>query len=212
MKSILFSRPCHDVTIAYLHYYSKELVNLSKKKYKTLDREKEQANKKEILNLLEKQKPCFVMFNGHGAVDKIGGHKNEVIVSKENPEVLLNIITYSLSCSSAQELGKIAVEKGCPCFIGYDDDFNLGKDPDSEATPGKDKIAKLFLEPSNILVKSLIRGKKVNKSIENAKEKMRENIWYLSTTKDFPEASFYAPFLMGNYLSLIAHGNKEKCV
>jgi len=212
MKSILFSRPCHDVTIAYLHYYSKELVELSKKKYKTLDREKEQANKKEILNLLEKQKPCLVMFNGHGASDKIGGHKNEIIVSKENPGVLSNTITYALSCSSAQELGKIAVEKGCLCFIGYDDDFNLGKDPNSEATPRKDKIAKLFLEPSNILVKSLLQGKKVNKAIKNAKEKMRENIWYLSTTKDFLEAPFYAPFLMSNYLSLVGHGNKEKCI
>jgi|APSaa5957512622_1039677.scaffolds.fasta_scaffold15317_5 hypothetical protein len=210
MKSILFSRPCHDVTLSYLHHHSKELVKQAARKYRVLNREKEQANKNEILELIGKQKPCFIMFNGHGAPDKIAGHQNEIIINKDNSEILSKTITYSLSCSSAQELGKIAVEKGCFCFIGYKDNFSLGKDPDSEASPGKDKIAKLFLESSNILVESLIQGKKVKDSIEKSKEKMRKNIWYLSTTKDFPEAQFYAPFLMNNYLSLVAHGDEGR--
>lgn len=212
MKGILFSRPCHDGTLAYLHYYGKELVKFSKKKYKTFDREKKKANKKEILKLIEKQKPVFIMFNGHGTPDEIAGHKNEIIVSKDNSNILLNTITYALSCSSAQKLGKIVIKNGCFCFIGYEDDFNLGKDPDSEASPKRDKIAKLFLEPSNILVKSLINGQKVEQAIENAKEKMKENIWYLSTTRDFPEAPFYAPFLMSNYFSLVGHGDKNRAI
>jgi len=210
MSCILFSRPWHDGTLSYLYYYSKELIEFSKSnRHKTINREKEQANKKEIINLIEKQKPDFIMFNGHGSPNIIAGHKNEIIISKENPEVLSNAIIYSLTCSSAQKLGKLVVTKGAICFIGYDDDFNLGKDPNKEASPRKDKIAKLFLEPSNILVKSLIEGLNVKKSVEKAKEKMEENIWYLSTTKEFPEAQFYAPFLFGNYKSLVTHGENK---
>jgi len=213
MSCILFSRPWHDGTLAYLYHYSKELVKFSKdKEHKTIDREKEHANKKEITNIIKKQKPDFIMFNGHGSPDLIAGHKNEIIISKENPEILSNAIIYSLTCSSGQRLGKLIVTKGAICFIGYDEDFNLGKDPNREASPRKDKIAKLFLEPSNILVRSLIDGFSVKKSVEKAKDKMEENIWYLSTTQDFPEAQFYAPFLFGNYRSLIAQGNCEASI
>ncbi len=213
MSCILFSRPDHDSTLAYLYYYSKGLVDYSKnKKHKTLNREKEHANRKEIINLIKKQNPNFIMFNGHGDPDIIAGHKNEIIISKANSEILSNALIYSLTCSSGQKLGKLIVTKGAICFIGYNKDFNLGKDPNSEASPRRDKIAKLFLEPSNILVKSLIDGCSVKVAIERAKEKMRENIWYLSTTKDFLEAPFYAPFLFGNYISLISYGDVKASI
>jgi len=213
MSCILFSRPCHDITLSYLHHYSKELIKYSEDKgYKTINREKEQANKKEIIKIISKQKPEFIMFNGHGNPDLIAGHKNEIIISKDNSKVLSNAIVYSLTCSSGQKLGKLVVTNGTICFIGYDEDFNLGKDSDSEASPRRDNIAKLFLEPSNILVRSLIDGSSVKIAIKKAKEQMRKNIWYLSTTKDFPEAPFLAPFLFSNYTSLIVHGDDEASI
>lgn len=150
------------------------------------------------------------MFNGHGSPEVICGHKNEIIVSsEENPEVLKGSITYALSCSSASILGQKSVDEGASSFIGYEFDFALGKDPDSEAAPRKDKIAKLFLEPSNILFDSLLNGNTTNNAIEKAKKKMNENIWYLNTTDNFPEASDYAPFLFGNYLGLTCKGDGE---
>jgi len=114
---------------------------------------------------------------------------------------------YSLSCASASKLGKEAVNRGTICFIGYENDFALGRDPDSEATPRRDKIAKFFLEPSNTLFSSLIEGKDVKTAVEKAKKEIRDNIWYLSTTDDFPEAQFYAPYLFGNLVGLVAYGN-----
>ena len=153
------------------------------------------------------------MFNGHGSSEVICGHKQEVIISSnENPEVLNNTIAYSLSCSSAEILGPKAVEKGAISFVGYEFDFALGKDPDSEAAPNHDKIAKLFLEPSNILFDSLINGKSVKTAVEKAKKKMQDNIWYLNTTDRFPNAVYYAPFLFGNYLGLVAHGNTNASI
>lgn len=163
--------------------------------------------------LYKKKKPNLIMFNGHGSEKVICGHKNEVLVSsEENPEVLKDSITYALSCSSASKLGPKSVKEGAPCFIGYEFDFALGKDPDSEATPRKDKIAKLFLEPSNILFSSLLEGSTANTAIEKAKKKMNDNVWYLNTTDSFPEASDYAPFLFGNYFGLTCKGDEEASI
>lgn len=214
MGRVLFSRPADDVTLNYLHYFSKELVDLSiSSGHKTINKEKDRANKNEITSLIKKQKPGLIMFNGHGSPDEICGHKREIIVSsKDNPEILREAITYSLSCASAAVLGRKAVDVGAISFIGYEFDFALGKDPDSEASPRHDKIAKLFLEPSNILFSSLIQGKTVKNSVKNAKNMMMKNVWYLNTTKSFPEAIYYAPFLFGNYLGLIAHGNQEASI
>ena len=211
MVCVLFSRPSDDITLNYLHYYSKELVELSEAEgHTTLNKEYADANKKNVLALIQQKSPSLIMFNGHGSPEVICGHKQEVIVdSKENADVLKNAITYALSCASAAILGKKAVEKGATCFIGYESDFALGKDPDSEAAPRHDKIAKLFLEPSNMLMSVLLKGNTAKIAVEKAKNKMKENIWYLHTTKDFPEAVYYAPFLFGNYLSLATHGNEE---
>ena len=66
-------------------------------------------------------------------------------------------IIYSLCCSSASEPGK-AVGDDSTTFIGYVDDFALGMDTNSQATVYRDERAKLFPEPSNLLVKSLLKG------------------------------------------------------
>lgn len=211
MACIFFSRPSDDVTLNYLFYFSKALVNLSNSiGHKTINKENEETNKKNVLSIINNQKPSLIMFNGHGSPKVICGYKQQVLIdSKENPEVLKDSITYSLSCSSASILGPKAIEKGAVCFIGYESDFALGKDPNSEASPRHDRIARLFLEPSNILFSSLLKGNNTKTAIEKAKEKMKENIWYLNTTRSFPEAIYYAPFLYGNYISLVAHGNEN---
>ncbi len=211
MAIVLFSRPNDDTTLNYLFYYSKELVSESNKLgHKTINKEGMDTTKEILNSVIKKQKPELIMFNGHGSSEAICGHGQEVIISaKENPEILESSIVYSLSCSSALELGPKSIENGAIAFIGYEFDFALGKDPESEASPRHDKIAKLFLEPSNILFSSLLNRKDVKISVEKAKKKMEENINYLHTTEAFPEAIYYAPFLFSNYLGLVAHGNNE---
>lgn len=213
MISVLFSRPNHDITLNYLFYYCNDLVAESiEEGYKTLNKENEEANKLIIESVINKNKPKFIIFNGHGSPDEICGYKNETIISSKNSQILKNSIVYSLSCSSALSLGPICIKNGTLAFIGYDVDFAIGKDPDSEASPRHDKIAKLFLEPSNILVSSLLNGGSVKQAIEKSKDKMKSNIDYLHTTNSFPEAIHYAPFLFNNYLGLIAHGDKEASI
>lgn len=214
MACVLFSRPNHDDIVAYLHEYSKELVELSRSlNHKTLNKEQNQATKSIILNLINNYKPNLIMLNGHGSPDCVCGHDNEIIIhANENAQVLKNSITYSFSCSSAANLGQASIKNGAICFIGYEEDFALGKDPERETTPSKDKIAKLFLGPSNLLFISLLNGKTAKESVEKAKRAMFKNVEYLNSTETFLNASYYAPYLFGNYLSLVIHGDENSSI
>jgi len=153
------------------------------------------------------------MFNGHGSPEEICGHKKEVIISaKENAGILKGTIVYALSCASALVLGPKSVKEGTICFIGYDFDFALGKDRDSEASPRHDKLARLFLNPSNTLFANLLNRKDVKTSVEKAKKEMQDNIDYLHTTDSIPDAIYYAPYLFSNRLGLIAHGDSSASI
>ncbi len=210
METVLFSSPTHDDNVSYLHHYVKELIQYAKNNnWKVLKRKGKDANKKIITSLINKQKPKFIMFNGHGSPICICGHNDEIIVSNKNPELLKDAVTYALACSSAADLGEKTVQKGAISFIGYIDDFALGKDPDSEATPARDKIAALFLQPSNELVKFILRGNSIKRAVSVAKKKMLDNFWYLNTTNDFPEAPYYAPYLFNNYACLKPLGDES---
>lgn len=210
---VLFSRPCFDSQTSYLYAHSKELVTLSKTQgHKTINKEGVFATRKIISEVIKKLKPDFIFFNGHGSPELICGHKNDILISIKNINELNGTITYSLSCSSALGLGDLSVSKGAKTFIGYSIDFALGRDPEREAVPGKDKIAKLFLEPSNILVASILKGNKVSEAVSKSRKKMEENISYLATTGDFPNAEHYAPFLYGNYIGLSVHGDANASI
>lgn len=207
---ILFVRPCHDDVISYLYYYSDELVRLSNSKgFKTLNKEKEQANATVVGGIISVNKPEFIMFNGHGNERCICGHNDEIIIGMGKGcdlSLLNNKITYSLSCSSASKLGeKVGNDK--TTFIGYTDDFALAMDTNCQASIKRDNIAKFFLEPSNLLVKSILKGNSVDEAVNKAKELMKSNISKLRTTNSFLNATDYIPYLFNNYMVLKAHGN-----
>ena len=209
MEKILFVRPAHDDVTSYLFYYSKQLLKEAELKgFKVLNKEKEKANFKVITEIIETINPRFIMFNGHGNSRTICGHKDEaLIVLDKNHRLLEKKMIYSLSCSSAAELGKgVANEE--TTFIGYVDEFALGMDGQSQTTIQRDERAKLFLEPSNSLVQSLLKGNSAHEAVKKAKELMKQNISKLRTDP-FPDAKDYLPYLFNNYAVLEVLGNKE---
>jgi len=203
----LFVRPRHDDVVTYLHHYSDDLVKISDSKgFKTLNKEKEQTTKEIVTNIISKNKPNFIMFNGHGNENCICGHNDEPLIELDkNHNLLGNKITYALACSSASKLGK-KVGNDKTTFIGYGDDFALGMDTNCQASIKRDKIAKFFLEPSNLLVKSILKGNLISEAMAKSKELMKANISKLRTDP-FLNATDYIPYLYNNYLVLESHGN-----
>ncbi|HLD12621.1 MAG TPA: hypothetical protein VJB87_03420 [Candidatus Nanoarchaeia archaeon] len=208
MAVILFSRPDHDDIVAYLHYYSKQLIKDAQEHgHTTLNCEKERSNRKELDSLIHKKKPLFIMFNGHGDFNCVCGHKNEVLVeTTDTSNILQKTIVYCLSCESILGLGKKCVEEGTVAFIGYKGKFALGKDKRHETTPHKDNTARLFLEPSNLLVTSLIKGNTVQTAVEKCKNKMKETISKLRMSEETIDQDAL-PFLYYNYAILDYYGD-----
>jgi len=159
-KKLLITRPEHDDTTLYLSHWSKQAIEQAESKgMRVLDLHKNRANKSEVVSMLSKQKPELVIFNGHGGDNVVGGDKNEpLIVAGENENLLKEKITYAISCKSAKKLGPKSVDSGAKAYIGYDDDFIFFYDPNKMTHPLKDETAKLFLEPSNELIISLVKG------------------------------------------------------
>lgn len=211
MTDVLFSRPKHDTPMEYLYYYSGLLIKEGEliRNIKIINKEKQNSTRRIINEVLRKINPRLIMFNGHGTKSSICGHNNEPIIDKENISLLNGSIIYALACCAGAELGETAKDIGADCFIGYKYEYAIAKDPEYEASPRKDKIAKFFLEPSNLLFSSIMNGQTVDSAVKKAKRKMKLDLGYLNTTKDMPYAKHYAAFLFGNYSGLVICGNKD---
>lgn len=183
--NILITRPEHDDTTHYLSNWSKKILDFAKKKGKKIfDLRRKRAVKKEVTSFLLKKDPEFVIFNGHGNNDFITGHKDEILIKVgENEHLLKHKIVYAISCKSAKTLGPKSITAGAISYIGYDDDFIFVYNKNKITNPLTDNIAKIFLEPSNELVTSLIKGNSTNKSYEKSQNMFKDNLKKLLTSE-----------------------------
>ncbi|OGI34323.1 MAG: hypothetical protein A2259_03350 [Candidatus Moranbacteria bacterium RIFOXYA2_FULL_43_15] len=167
-KSLLITRPNYEITTRYLYVWNKEVIRKVKDKgVAVMDLQKEKANRKEFEGRMRKINPALVLLNGHGGRDCVSGHDNEIIVKAgENEDIFERKIVYALACQSALFLGPKSVQAGAVAFIGYKKDFIFFTDDSKAAHPEKDSIAKLFLDPSNRLSISLIKGNSVLESVK----------------------------------------------
>ena len=150
----------------------------------------------------------MLIFHGHGNSKTICGHNNEQLIkSYYNHKLLKSKIVYCLACSCAKHLGLLSVKEGTTAFIGYEDDFALGRDRRHDANPPKDKLGMTFLLPSKILVECLLKGNTVEKSVEKCKARMLMDISEFETS-DEPEHQDAVPFLIHNMVGLTFHGDR----
>jgi hypothetical protein len=209
-KVILITRPEHDDTTYYLSRWSfQAITKASAKGIKVLDLHKNKASKSNVESMLAKQKPSLVLFNGHGSEDTVTGHNNELVITKNNSKLLKGKIIYALSCCSAKELGKNSVEEGAEAYVGYDDDFIFVYEPTKISRPLSDETAKLFLEPSNKLVISLIKGNSVEISCKCSKEAFSDNIQKLLSSEASKEDTNLARYVWWDSHHQICLGNKK---
>jgi len=199
-KTILITRPDHDITTRYLFYFAKEVLLLAERKcFKVFDLKKEKASRKEFEGRMKKHNPGLIFVNGHGKEDMICGYDNKFLVKvNKNEKVFKDKTIYALSCQSASKLGRESVKKGAISYIGYLKDFFFCYDEHKISRPLEDKIAKLFLEPSNQVVISLIKENTAQGSSKKSKDFFLKNMQKVLSSDSSKEFAYCAKYLWWN--------------
>ena len=208
---LIVTRPQHDVTTRYLSSWAGEIIDFAKKKgVEVCDLAKEKANKNELEGRVKKLKPEAIFLNGHGNDDCVTGHDNKVMVSvQENYNILNNKITYALSCNSGKELGQKVVENGGAAYIGYSDEFAFICDNNYLHRPIDDPKAKPFMEASNQVMISLLKGNSAKDASERSKNKFKDSLVKLLSSNADPDSLKAAQLLFWNMRRQVCLGGMD---
>ncbi|MBU1198864.1 MAG: hypothetical protein KKF46_04910 [Nanoarchaeota archaeon] len=213
-KTILVTRPDYDDATGYLFHYSKQIIN-SAKNIKVLDLTRPRLTRKNFTNLIHKQNPLLIFFNAHGNEnliygDKIGGKEEILVEENKNHSLLTNRITYARACWAAASLGKTCVAEG-GCFIGYKTPFSFWFDERWSAKPSNDKIARIFLEPSNLIVSSLLKGNSAQEAFDKSITLSKKHIMKLLKIKEEPGMMASIMILWNNIKGQDIFGDRNLC-
>jgi len=180
-RTLLVTRPNYDDATAYLYQYAGEVIRFTKERgINVINLERPSLTRRNLSKRLKAQNPFIVFFNAHGTAtqilgDKIKGKEEILIKEKKNEGLLKGRITYARACLAAASLGECYSEKGS-CFIGHNAPFSFWMDDRHSTEPLKDKIARLFLEPSNLVVTSLLKGNSTKEAFDKSVNLMKKNI------------------------------------
>ena len=211
-RIILVSNAHHDNQTEYLTSWFEKVVEVAKKQsdIKILELKKEEANKKNLVDMIEKENPQFIIFNGHGSDDSIAGFNKEILVScTDNESILSGKIIHSMACESANVLGKRCITLGTKCFIGYKEDFELWSTrQQTKESQLQDRMAGLFLEPAYEVIIALVEGKNVGEAYRRSQDMYKENILALVTSKNKDHNTFVAKSLFSNFQNQVCLGDQ----
>jgi len=191
-KTMLITRPRYDDATEYLFYYASFIIEEAENKnIKVIDLKRPRLTKEIASEIIMEKCPRFLFFNAHGdddAIygDKIDGQEEPLIKEGINHKLLDSKIVYARACSSAISLGK------------YNVLFSFFIDQRWSAKPANDKTANLFLEPSNLIASSLVRGFVVKEAVEKSSKMTKKNILELLKKDSEPGASASAMLLWNN--------------
>lgn len=182
-KTLIITRPEHDPGTKYLSHWSKKVIRVAEEKgVNVIDLHQDKAERKEFEGRIYKTNPSLVFLNGHGSEDCVTGHDNKVLVKAgENEKLLKDRITYAVSCDSAEKLGKSCIDKDT-AYIGYKKSFIFNFNPKYINRPTDDERAGRFLDASNQVPLSLLKGHSAQEASERSKEVFRKEISLLFTS------------------------------
>lgn len=209
MPKLLVTRPQYDLTTRYLFYWSTLYMQFAKQKgFQVLDLDGKRANRKELTSIIKKIKPQLICFNGHGNYDLITGQDGEILVkTKDNESLLVGAIINMLSCGSGKLLGPACLQKGALVFIGYQESFIFYYNNEETSNPLNDNRAKLFLEPANVTIRSLLKGHTAKEAYEKSQNLYSQNIQKLLASNS-PEA-YLARYLIWDMRHQVCLGNQN---
>lgn len=211
---MVVTRPNHDVTTQYLCAWSIDVITEAKKHSVTVvDLLGKRATRREFTSVVTKIHPSLILVNGHGNERMVTGYDNEpLVVEGENESILHGVIVYARSCQSARRLGPACVRKGTIAYIGYTEDFVFFIDETKITRPREDTTAKHFLEPSNHIVMSLLKGHTAGQAQMKSKNMSMHTIQTLMTSETLKEEKELIPYLRWNLIHQVCLGDENACV
>lgn len=213
-QHLLITRPEYDYTTRYISAWAEKYLELAGEKgYAIIDLKRERANRKEFESIIQKKKPEFVILNGHGNSDEVAGDNNKTLVeTNTNAEMLAGKITYALSCQSAKKLGVKVGSYPATSYIGYKEDFAFIYLEKYRRKLTEDTLAGFFLEPSNAIVISLIKGHSTGESFSRGQQEFTKNIQKLLTSNVSSDEYSALRFLVWDLKHLTLCGDKNKAL
>ncbi|KKS04814.1 MAG: hypothetical protein UU82_C0007G0031 [Candidatus Nomurabacteria bacterium GW2011_GWC2_41_8] len=210
-KSILITRPDHDLITKYFCAWSNELVDFAKSKMiKVYDLKGKKSNKKKFLSYINIRCPSLIFLNGHGNADIFAGYGDEPMVGVET--ILKDAIVYARSCEVGKNLGLILVQNGAHSFIGYNRKFFCGYTPEKITKPLEDEIAGLFLKPSNLIISTLLKSNSVQEAHNRSRKSMYKNFRKMVSSTSTFEERYSARWLWSNLHSQVIFGDPLKTI
>lgn len=208
-KGIIITLPRHEYAVDYLAISSKSVIEEANKKgIKVKELKDKGANRENFEAVINSLNYKMVVFNGHGSEDTILGYKNMLLVQAGVNDVLLKgRITYARSCWAGCILGEVCMKNDSEgCFIGYKLPFMFYIDDTWRSNPSKDNVAPIFLEPSNLVPISLIKG---NTALQAHKKSKTQILKTINTVlrENGKEAFLFAEKLWNNYAGQVLIGN-----
>lgn len=211
-KTMLVTRPCYDGGTSYLFYYAGlVLKEAGSAGVPAIDLKRPRLTREKFTEIVKDQSPSLIFFNAHGSEreiygDKLGSSEEVLVEEGKNHGLLDSKIVYARACLAAASLGR-ACKGGC--FIGYNTPFSFVFDEQWSAKPSNDNTAKLFLEPSNQIVQSLLKGNTAEEAAEKSFNMSKKNMLKLLKEKGGPGAMASMTVLWNNMMGLEVLGNKE---
>ncbi len=211
---ILVTRPNSDRTTRYLSEWAKKAIELASKKGDIiLDLYKNKANRKQFESMIRRNTPSFIFINGHGNEVCVTGQNEEVLVEADhNENILSKSVIYAVSCSSGKTLGKNSVKAGAYSYIGYEDKFIFLFDEKKRTRPLEDKVAGPFLESSNQVAVSLIKGHTAGEAFASSQKCFMRKIQKLLSSGVSVRESSALRYLLWNKQFQVCIGNPSATI
>lgn len=203
---MLITRPHYDVVTNYLCSWSESIITLASEKGRDVyDLKGDKAERVRFQSYCKAKMPALLFLNGHGNADVITGHNDEPLV--DGSDHFGNSVVYARSCECAKRLGVKLVENGLRTFIGYTRKFIFGYLTTKITRPREDMLAALFLESSNLIVSTLLKGHTAQEADARGKEAMYRNFRKMIASTASYEERYAARWTWGNIKSQVILGS-----
>lgn len=211
-RIIVATNPAHDRATEYLSSWFEKIVEFALKQKHTLIRELKgiDVNRKNLTDIVSREKPKLIIFNGHGDENSIFGFEENIIVQhQENESITNGAIVHCMACESGKVLGGACIASGAVSFIGYKEKVHLFYLKNSLSGEEKsDPIAAFFLEPAYEPIISLIKGETTREAYDKSQKMYKENLLALVTSKNEDYNTVVASHLFKNFQNQVCLGNQ----